>query len=63
MVIAAQNGLHMMTADVANAFCTAPNVEKVWSIAGKEFGDREGAKVTLKRALYGTRTGSQPIIS
>ena len=59
MVIAAQNGLHMMTADVANAFCTAPNVEKVWSIAGKEFGDKEGAKVTLKRALYGTRTASR----
>ena len=59
MVIAAQNGLHMMTADVANAFCTAPNMEKVWSIAGKEFGDREGAKVSLKRALYGTRTASR----
>jgi hypothetical protein len=59
MVIAAQNGLHMMTADVANAFCTAPNMEKVWSIAGKEFGDKEGAKVSLKRALYGTRTASR----
>ena len=59
MVIAAQNGLHMMTADVANAFCTAPNMEKVWSIAGKEFGPKEGAKVSLKRALYGTRTASR----
>jgi hypothetical protein len=59
MVIAAQNGLFMMTADVANAFCTAPSMEKVWSIAGKEFGAREGAKVSLKRALYGTRTASR----
>jgi hypothetical protein len=59
MVIAAQNELHMMTADVANAFCTAPSMEKVWLIAGKELGDKEGDKVSLKRALYGTRTASR----
>jgi hypothetical protein len=33
MVTAAQNGLHMKTADVANAFCTAPSTEKGWSVS------------------------------
>jgi hypothetical protein len=59
MVIAAQNNLHTMTTDVANAFCTAPCMEKIWSVAGKEFGDRQGSKVSLKRALYGTKTASR----
>jgi hypothetical protein len=45
MVIAAQNGLHMVTIDVTNALCTGPKVEKVWSIAGKEFGNKEGARL------------------
>ena len=59
MVIAAQNKLHTMTTDVANAFCTAPCMEKIWSTAGKEFGKRQGSKVSLKRALYGTKTASR----
>jgi hypothetical protein len=32
MVVAGQN--NMMTTDVANAFCTAPCMEKIWSITG-----------------------------
>ncbi len=46
MVIAAKNNLHTMTTDVANAFCTAHSMEKIWSTAGKEFGDRVGSKVS-----------------
>eukprot|EP00980_Cylindrotheca_fusiformis_P010182 scaffold2267_cov92-Cylindrotheca_fusiformis.AAC.1 len=59
MVVAAQNNLSTMTTDIANAFCTAPSLEQIWSTAGPEFGSREGAKVSLKRALYGTRTASR----
>lgn len=59
MLTAVQNRLNFITADVGNAFCTAPNVEKVWSKAGVEFGDKAGCKITLKRALYGTRTASR----
>jgi hypothetical protein len=49
MVITAQNNLHTMITDVANAFYTAPC----------SYGDWQGSKVSLKRALYETKTASQ----
>jgi hypothetical protein len=39
--------LSLMTADVGNAFPTAPNQEKVWCTAGPEFGTREGSKIEI----------------
>ena len=42
-----------MTADIVTAYFTAPIEEKVWSTAGREFGDREGAMIEISRALYG----------
>jgi len=48
-----------MMADIGNAFPTAPNQEKVWCIAGDEFGDQKGAKVEIKRALYGLAESSR----
>jgi hypothetical protein len=48
-----------MTGDIGNAFPTAPCAEKVWSKCGPEFGDQEGAIVTLQRALYGLKTASR----
>ena len=59
MLISVQNKLSFMTGDIANAFCTAPCREKVWSRAGPEFGSRQGSIVTLKRALYGLKTASK----
>ena len=51
--IAQHIGLDIMTCDVSNAFVTAPNSEKVWAIAGDEFGEKKGSKVEIQRALYG----------
>ncbi len=45
-----------MTADVGNAFCTAPCAEKVYSRAGPEFGDKQGSVVVLQRALHGLKS-------
>lgn len=59
MIIAVQNALSFMTADIGNAFCTAPCAEKIWTRAGAEFGSRAGSTVTLKRALYGLKTASR----
>jgi hypothetical protein len=56
---AAHQGLGIMTGDIGNAFPTAPCAEKVWSKCGPEFGDQEGAIVTLQRALYGLKTASR----
>ena len=45
--------LSLITADVSTAFPTAPTNEKVWCVAGPEFGDRQGSTVEIKRAMYG----------
>lgn len=58
-LVAVQNGLGIMTGDIGNAFCTAPCAEKIYSVAGPEFGPRAGSIVTLKRALYGLKTASR----
>jgi hypothetical protein len=59
LIVAVQNQLNFMTGDVGNAFCTAPCAEKVWTRAGAEFGNRQGCKVSLKRALNGLKTASR----
>ena len=52
-LLAEHSKLSIMTCDVSNAFVTAPNSEKVWAVAGDEFGDKKGCKVEIQRALYG----------
>lgn len=42
-----------MTCDVLNAFPTAPTKEKVWCVAGAEFGSRMGLVIEIQRAMYG----------
>jgi Reverse transcriptase (RNA-dependent DNA polymerase) len=56
---ATHQNLGIMTGDIGNAFPTAPCAEKVWSKCGPEFGEQEGAIVTLQRALYGLKTASR----
>jgi Reverse transcriptase (RNA-dependent DNA polymerase) len=41
-----------MSADVGTAFLNAKTSEKVYAIAGKEFGEDEGKTVIIVRALY-----------
>eukprot|EP00957_Ditylum_brightwellii_P004915 374842-Ditylum_brightwellii.AAC.1 len=47
-----------MTADIGNAFCTAPCAEKIWSIAGDQLSEKKGLVIVLRRALYGLKTAS-----
>jgi hypothetical protein len=58
-LVAQQQGLGIMTGDIGNAFPTAPCAEKVWSKCGPDFGDQEGAIITLQPALYGLKTASR----
>eukprot|EP00957_Ditylum_brightwellii_P099964 7617776-Ditylum_brightwellii.AAC.1 len=58
LLIAMSNNLGMMDGDIDNDFCNAPCSEKVWSMAGNEFGQRKGCVVMLNRALYGLKTAS-----
>ena len=53
LLMAQHAGLTIMTCDISNAFVCAKNSEKVWAVAGKEFGDKEGCRVEFARALCG----------
>ena len=50
-LISEHSGLNIMTCDISNAFPTAPNSEKVFCIAGEEFGDKKGSVVEIYREL------------
>ena len=51
--------LKFVTGDISNAFVQADTNEKIYSIAGPEFGEKEGCKVIIKKALYGLATSAR----
>jgi hypothetical protein len=56
-LIAALNDLDVLMFDVGNAYLNASTTEKLYTIAGKEFGpDHEGKKMIISRALYGLKS-------
>jgi hypothetical protein len=55
-LIAALNDLDIMACDVSNAYLNAPCREKIWFVAGPEFGSRQGQVVKIVRALYGLKS-------
>jgi hypothetical protein len=52
-VIAHAQGLEEVCGDIGNAYVNAYTSERVYAIAGKEFGDKEGQVVVIQKALYG----------
>jgi hypothetical protein len=50
------NGLETWGSDVGNAYLESFTKEKVFIIAGPEFGKLEGHTLLIKKALYGLRT-------
>jgi len=54
--IAALNGLKVLGCDIQNAYLTAPTREKVWTMAGPEFGSDKGKIMIIVRALYGLKS-------
>ena len=55
-VLAALNDLDIMACDIGNAYLNAPCREKVWFVAGPEFGSRQGTVIRIVRALYGLKS-------
>ena len=55
-VIAALNGLEVMSCDIGNAYLNAPCREKIWCEAGTEFGSDKGKVMEIVRALYGLKS-------
>ena len=56
LTLAALNDLNVKTADIENAYLTAPVSEKIWCILGPEFGDDTGATAIIVRSLYGLKS-------
>ena len=53
LLIAALNELDVLSCDIQNAYLTAPCREKVYTVAGDEFGSDSGKTMLITRALYG----------
>ena len=56
LTYAALNDLSVMTADIMNAYLTAPTSQKLWTTCGKEFGIDCGKRAIITRALYGNKS-------
>ena len=54
--IAELNKLQLWSTDIGNAYLEAKTSEKVYIIAGAEFGDLEGHVLVFHKALYGLRS-------
>jgi Reverse transcriptase (RNA-dependent DNA polymerase) len=55
-LIAALNGLDILTADVQGAYLNAPCREKVYTVCGPEFGIHRGRIAVIRLALYGLKS-------
>ena len=56
LTIAALNGLDVFACDIQNAYLTAKCHEKIFTIAGPEFGPEEGILFIVRQALYGLKS-------
>ena len=55
-LIAALNDLQILSCDIQNAYLTADCHEKIYIIAGPEFGSEAGSIMLVKKALYGLKS-------
>ena len=59
-LVAVLNDLEILSTDISGAYLNAPCTEKVYTLAGKEFGpDKEGRTVVIKHALYGLHSSGK----
>jgi hypothetical protein len=55
-LIAALNDLDVWAADIGNAYLNADCREKIWTVAGTEFGSEKGSVMVIVKALYGLKS-------
>jgi hypothetical protein len=56
LTIAGLNGLKVTACNMQNAYLTADCREKIWTVAGPEFGSEAGTIFIVKKALYGLKS-------
>ena len=54
--IAELNGMDTFCTDIGNAYLESYTKEKVYIVAGPEFGERSGHTLVIRKALYGLKT-------
>ena len=54
--IAEQNDMQLWSTDIGNAYLESYTKEKVYIIAGPEFGELEGHTLVIQKALYGLKS-------
>ena len=52
LTLASLNGLEVSSCDIGNAYLNADCREKLWTLAGPEFGSERGSVMIIARALY-----------
>ena len=57
-LLAEINNLDILTGDIGNAYLNAYTNEKVYAIAGPEFGSRAGQIMIIEKAMYGLKTSA-----
>jgi hypothetical protein len=55
-LIATLNDVDIMACDISNAYLNAPRREKIWFVAGPEFGSGQGQVVKIVRSMYGLKS-------
>jgi len=58
LFLAQLNGLEVTAADIGNAYLHGVTREKVYCIAGPEFGPLQGHCMLVRKSIYGLRTSS-----
>ena len=56
LLIASLNDLDISCCDIGNAYLNADCREKLWTVAGSEFGSDKGSVIIIARALYGLKS-------
>jgi len=56
LTIASLNSLNVSACDIGNAYLNAACREKLWTVAGTEFGSEQGSIMIIARALYGLKS-------
>jgi Reverse transcriptase (RNA-dependent DNA polymerase) len=55
-LVAALNDINVLACDIQNAYLTADCRERIYIIAGPEFGSEVGSIMVVKKALYGLKS-------
>ena len=56
LLIAALNELDMSCCDIGNAYLNAVYRDKLWTVAGSEFGSEKRSVMIIARILYGLKS-------